>query len=236
VGGGDHVVLEDLVLSSEGDVVLAGLFWGFAIVGGRGMMAEGDPIFDLYVARYDQDGRPRHTQQFSVPTGWLEEVHAAPTSEDGLALCGSFRGEIALGSAIHTSAASSRDVFLALLDGEGTVEHTQRITSDYEAGCSAVAVDEQGYVHTAGHFQDVVDIGGSVHGTPGDGIFLALHDTLLRHENHSVFVSAGTMETRGMALLASDRLVLVGITTDPVNLGIGGVCQHSSFVAVMPRL
>jgi hypothetical protein len=99
-------------LDPRGGVVVTGTFFGTSDLGGGGLAATGEE--DLYVARYDDDGRHLWSRAFGGPK--LDESWAVAVDDDGtIVVAGAFEGEIDLGGG-PLSSAGKRDGFLLRLE------------------------------------------------------------------------------------------------------------------------
>lgn len=165
VGGPDPDRAETVVVTPDGDVVLAGSFTGTARFGVSSLTAAG--FRDAFVLRLDgETGRA----EWVVPLGGVEDDHAVSvTVDDGgeLTVAGRFGGEATFGEWAVTSA-GGQDVFVTRLAPSGVVRWVRRFGGEAEERVDAIVADPaSGVLTMAGYTDGTVDFGGGPLTTAG---------------------------------------------------------------------
>lgn len=164
----------------DGDLLVAGAFPDALDLGGAVLQKKGSGLFDLFVARFDEDGALVWGSNFGGEEQTLTGV--AVDAMGNIVLSGMFAGELSFGAEALAASGDGPAPFLVKLSGDGdllwnhafTLETTQGGTQDYRAGA-----DAQGNVYLAGGpFDESLDLGGGAmtsSASAGD-MFLAKFD------------------------------------------------------------
>ncbi len=147
---------EAVTVTSDGTVVIAGLFSGVMKLGKFEASSRGSD--DLFVAAFAPDGTPK----WLWTTGGKASDTAlgvAATSDGGVVVSGAFFGTATFG-AVELTAISREEAFVAKLAGTGEVEWARSFGGDLDDRLTKVAVDGQGSVFAVGQFQGKASFGG----------------------------------------------------------------------------
>jgi len=155
---------------AEGNVFVAGTFFGTIDCGGGVMASAGDS--DIFLAKFDAAGAYRAGDRFGgTSTDVVTAIATDPTGE--VTLTGHFLGSLNFGGYILVSA-GGYDVFLARVDGVAIPIWAKRFGNSLTQYGYSVATDAAGNVFITGTFGGSMSFGGDTL-TSGGGfdIFLA---------------------------------------------------------------
>lgn len=155
VGGRGADALTAAEPTGFGGVVVAGSFVGRAEVGEHALTGRGNPA--AFVAQYDANGKPQWVRVLDASDFVTVLDIAVDPSDGGIAISGTFAGELAAGGQ-RMSSAGVQDAFVARLDSRGTVEWSRRgggVYPDYAHGVAA----RDGKVVAVGSFGVEADFG-----------------------------------------------------------------------------
>jgi len=156
--------------NADGDVVVAGSFFGTVDFGGGPFTSAG--LWDTFVAAYDSAGAALWSRAFGG--SFDDHPYAVAIHPSGdVFVTGAFGGTVDFGGGDLTSAGGS-DGFLVHYDPANNHVWSARFgDTDSDAGCG-VAVSGTDHVVFTGSFRDTVDVGGGpLAGEGVDDIFLA---------------------------------------------------------------
>lgn len=164
---------EDVALDSEGNLVVAGSFYGTTVLGGSPLTSAGAD--DIFVAKYSGlDG----AHQWSVRFGGLEsdEATGVTVGPDGkVYVAGSFRSDVNFGGGTIGSNAGTDDIFLLELDGAtGAYLSLQHFGGAGTDSPNGMTLDHSGHLVVIGTFEQFIDFGvGFVSAAVGVDLFVA---------------------------------------------------------------
>jgi hypothetical protein len=147
----------------------------------------------------------------------------AVDGSDNVYVAGYFNGTVNFGGGNLTSSGAN-DVFLAKYDASGTHLWSQRFGAGSSDDAYALAVDGDDNVIVAGYFQGTVDFGGGGLTSAGSGdIFVAKYNSAGTHQWSRKFGSTLFDLGLGVAVDASDNVLLTGSFRGTVDFGGGGL-------------
>jgi len=143
----------------NGNVIVAGAFFGTGVFGGTTLTSAGNT--DVFVAEFTAAGAPVWARRYGG-AGGDERVAGLAIAPDGsLALVGSFWGTANFGGGDLVSSSNSDDIFLVKLSATGDHVWSRRFGNFQNDGGTGVAVDGAGNVIMVGAFSNSVDFGGT---------------------------------------------------------------------------
>jgi hypothetical protein len=172
MAGPDKNDAYDVILRSDGTVLVTGEFVGTNAIGNTNLMSQGD--FDIFLAAFNPGGDLLWARSIG---GTLDDFAIAlAAGPNGSAFfTGSFAGDINLGSGIAFSSADD-DALLIKLDVSGNAQWARAAGGEgFQLG-SDVKVDSQGNVFWAGEFETNVVFSSTNFSSPGFNVFLAMYD------------------------------------------------------------
>lgn len=154
----------DLVVGSDGDIVLVGRAFGIIDLGGTPLDARGTD--DVFIARFDADGNHRwSTMVGGIDPERSERVTVDPAGD--VYVTGTFTGDATFGD-LQFASKGLRDLFLVkLAASDGRLEWAARIGGPGDDYGWGVAADDSG-VYFTGYFSESVDFGGEALQSAGD--------------------------------------------------------------------
>jgi hypothetical protein len=215
IGGGNVDTVEDLAIDSKGDLILTGWFTGSTSIGGTAMAGNGGS-WEVYLAKYDQDGDPIWGKLLSGP-GSNEGLAVAVGPEDSIYLAGAFEQTWSLAG--KSLAAAGTDAYLARFTADGDAVWSLGVGGASGDRANGVAVDGEGNVTITGSVGSFVDFdpgAGTKQGGPG--LFVAQYSPQGQYRWHLVRSNGS-----GQSVVANPagQLYVVGNLTGSVNLGGG---------------
>ena len=163
----------DVVLRSDGTVLVMGEFVGATTIGNSNLFSQGG--FDIFLAAFS----PAGDLIWARPIGATSDdfAIALASGESGSAIfTGSFTGDINLGNGIAFSSVDD-DAILIKFDAGGSVQWARTAGgAGFQLG-SDVKVDAQGQVFWAGEFETNIFFGSTNFSSPGFNVFLAKYDS-----------------------------------------------------------
>ncbi len=191
--------------------------------------------FDVYLARYDENGAL--VWAFSLGSPLLEVVGGAATADGGVVVVGEFDGSFdadpGSGEMLLTSVGSS-DLFVAKYDAEdGAFLWAFSVGSTATDAATAVAAGDDGGIVVAGLFNSAADFDPGAGTTPlisagGSDAFAAEYDA------DGVFVQAfrvgggGNDEATGVALGDDGGIALAGTFQETANFDPDGSAEATA--------
>jgi hypothetical protein len=211
-GGAAAEFAEDLALDPQGNIYLAGSFWGTVDFGG-GPMAEGGFVVKL-------DARGNHVWSRPVQKGRVEGVAVTPQGE--VVVAGPFKGEAVVGTEKVTSA-GAQSSFLARLDAEGRGKWIKAFGgAKASVHAKAVRVHSDGSLYLAADIKKTVDFGGGpLTSTGSTDIALVKLDAGGGHVWSKSFGGEFEDHVSRIALDTSGAMVAVGDFIKPIDFGGG---------------
>lgn len=241
-GGLDYQSAVRAAMDADGNVVVAGEFFGTSDFGAGPMTSAG--LHDIFVAKLDPSGETLWVRQFGDPT----HQYVGDMEVDGhgnSVLGGVFEGSVDFGNGPLTSA-GAQDAYVVKLDPDGNTVWTRRIGDSASQGLSAVAVDRDGHVFTvveglpdpilfkldpAGEEVWERELPG--HGTHINDMAAGATGDLYLAGQHSVTIDLGTgpIEVRGFTAPLIARLDASGTTIWARGAGVPDGHGHAASIA-----
>jgi len=225
-GGAAAEYAEDLALDPQGNIYLAGSFWGTVDFGG-GPMAEGGFVVKL-------DARGNHLWSRPVQKGRVEGVAVTPEGE--VVVTGPFNKEVVVGSE-KVAGVGEQNSFLARLDAEGRGKWIKAFgAARASVNTKAVRVHPDGAIYLAAEIKKTVDFGGGPLTSAGSSdVALVKLDAGGSHQWSKSF--GGEFEDRVSRIaLDTSGVVVVGDFTRPIDFGGGKLVSRGDADAFIARL
>ena len=217
-GGPDDQYGQALAVTAAGDVTVSASFLGSMDFGGGTLMSAGGQ--DLALARLNADGDHVWSQRFgSAGDQTVRDGALDPAGH--LVTAGSFAGALSFGADPLVSSGET-DVFLAMLDGEGSQVWSKRFGDPAPQAAGSVAVDGAGNILVAGHFSSQVDFGGGkLVSAGGDDVFLVKLAADGSHVWSKSFGDLGEQREPRVAVDGAGNVVILGSFPGSVDFGGG---------------
>jgi hypothetical protein len=225
-GGAAAESAEDLALDPQGNIYLAGSFWGTVDFGG-GPMAEGGFVVKL-------DARGNHLWSRPVQKGRVKGVAVTPEGE--VVVAGPFKGEVVVGSEKVTGV-GEQSSFLARLDAEGRGKWIKAFGgAKSSVYAKAVRVHTDGSVYLAAEIKKTVDFGGGPLTSAGSSdIALVKLDAGGGHLWSKSFGAEFEDRASRIALDTSGAMVVVGDFIKPIDFGGGKLVSRGDVEAFVAK-
>lgn len=219
-GGVEGEGVYPISVDGAGNVYLTGYFLSTVNFGGGPLVSAG--FDDIYLVKYDADGAHVWSRRFG--TAGHESGSAVAVDHAGnVYATGIFGDSLNLGGSTLMSA-SAQDIYLARFNTAGTHQWSRAFPSPMLQYCTSLAVDASGAVTATGHFQGSVDFGGgAIASASFYDIFLARYDANGVHQWSQGFGGASGDFGFGVALDASENVILTGVISGTVDFGGGGL-------------
>lgn len=206
-----------LAVDGDGNVVIAGDFFGSIDFGGGPLTSAGS--LDIYLAKFDPSGNHIWSQRFG-DAAEVQHCWSVTTDADGnVLIAGGFSGSVDFGGGLLTSA-GSRDICLAKFDPDGSHLWSQRFGDSDGQSAYGVASDGAGSALVAGGFRGTLDFGGGPL-TGEDDIFLAKLDANGNHVWSQSFGGPDAQSPGGLAANAAGDVLMTGEFNETVDFGGG---------------
>lgn len=236
-GDSEWQYVRTIAITSAGDIVLAGPFYG-SIDFGNGPLLNGSTQNDLYIAKLaGPDGSALWSRSFSSSIDNHSSVALALDSSDSIYVAGDFDESMTLGGNV-LNAAGWDDAFVAKLDADGNHVWSKGFGDPNPQSIQALAIDASGGIFAAGVFSGTVSFGGpdlsAPPGTKTDFFLLKLTNG----GNHVWSRSFGGVESDGVARLAlwrDDTLFISGVVSSGIDWG-GGALEGGQQDGTLARL
>jgi hypothetical protein len=139
-------------------VVITGTFEQQIVLDTRTLTASG-MAEDIYVAKFDAAGGVLWARSFG--DGAEQHTRALAVDDQGLIyLTGSFKGTLDFGDGMSVTAGSKLNIFVAVLNPDGTAADVRAFPLDKDQGGTAIAPDACGNPVLAGTYDGALDPGG----------------------------------------------------------------------------
>lgn len=208
-GHGEHVGLVDLVVASDGHVVVSGAFQGTVDLGGATLHEVAPlPPWTTFVAELDGDGAPLWNERFLGEQGPVSGV-VALGPDGAIHWTGSDMDATVFGSGPVV-----KRTFFVKLDAAGRLVWNPGFEGIYGNGV-AIGVASNGDVVVGGTYGGALDLGGGplpAPPLPASGVFLAKLDAG-GHHLWSRSLGVGTLS--GIAVAPDGRSAVVGSLQGP---------------------
>ena len=168
-------VAESVAATVNGDILVAGQLSGTNTIGTNVVVSSGGSLPDACIVNYDASGGVQWVRVFGG-AGSDAAMDIAADPRGNIYITGFFQGTATFGSKSVESIAATKDVFVAGVRPDGTVEFVQQAGGDSIAGESGlgVAVDVNGGGVFTGQFQGTFVAGGdSQTSIGGDNVFVS---------------------------------------------------------------
>jgi hypothetical protein len=154
----------------DGNIILSGTFRGAINFGGDDMFANCSGQGDLYVVKFDPQGKHLWSKSFCM-SGVVKSGGAAVDAQGNILFAGALDGAVDFGGG--TLAGQDGDAFVVKFAPSGDHLWSYRFGESMLQGASGIVVDENGDALMLGYFAGVVDFGGAtVTGSDGLDIFV----------------------------------------------------------------
>lgn len=163
----------DVIVRSDGSIVVAGEFVGTNRIGNTTLISHGG--YDIFLAAFSSAGDLLWAQAIGGTNDEFALALAPVPGGDAL-FTGSFNGNISLGAGISFTS-SDDDALLIKINSAGTVQWARTAGGrGFQLG-SDVKVDAQGNVYWAGEFETNIVFGTTTLTSSGQNVFLAKYDS-----------------------------------------------------------
>ena len=173
ISGADEDDAYDVIVRSDGSILITGEFVGTNHIGSTTLVSHGG--YDIFLAAFSSAGDLLWAQTIGGPNDEFA-IALAPAPNGAALFTGSFNGALDLGGGISFNSADD-DALLIKLNAAGGVQWARSAGgSGYQLG-SDVKVDAQGNVYWAGEFETNIIFGATTLTSPGLNVFLAKYDS-----------------------------------------------------------
>ncbi len=212
-----------VVVDSLNNAIITGSFEGIIDFGGGNLTSAGTT--DVYLAKFDTSGNHQWSKSFGDSSD-QNGTGLAIDSLNNIIIVGYFDGTIDLGGGSLISA-DPADIFLAKFDSSGNHIWSKKFGDlDSQKGYS-IAVDIFDNILITGHFQYMVDFGGSpLTSAGGYDIFLAKFDATGNHQWSHSFGESSSQEGLCVVTDSVGHVYMTGGFDGSVDFG-GGVLTSS---------
>lgn len=223
--GGFGLIVDAVASAPDGSIYVAGLLQsGGEIDFGGGLLAGSN---QTVVAGFDADGT--HRFSFVLGDGRVQAIAAGDTT---VAIAGYTSGSVNFGGGALAAAGGS-DVFLGVLDADGTHRFSNLFGDAGNQGGMGVALDPDGGVVLAASAQSTIDFGGGMLTATATDLCLAAFDSTGAHRWS--WIRPGTWQSGSGILLTLDvdvsdagEVALGGLFRFAVDLGGGMLSSAGS--------
>jgi hypothetical protein len=208
-----------VAVSSAGDVVIAGIFKDTVSFGGAALVSAGGE--DIFVARFDADGKAKWSKRFGGPTD--EGQRGVQVGMDGagnVLVTGMYQTGTDFGNGPLVTT-STNDVFVLKLDPSGTPLWSKTFGST-SLSTEAMTVSASGNVAVTGYFEGTLGIPG-MQGTSvgGNDIFVAELNPSGALLWVRAFGDVSADNGTGIAFTPAGNVFVTGSFSGTVNFGDG---------------
>jgi hypothetical protein len=202
-------LLHSLAMDVDGNVVIAGDFWGGVNFGGSLLRSSGDR--DIFLAKFDRNGRYQWSQRFGDPAEQVA-VGVQVDSTGAIFIAGAFTGTLDFGGTPLVSK-GRYSIALAKFDPDGRHLWSRSFGDEgyYVPECLAVTANGQAVV--AGRFVGSLDFGGGKIACESaqTDIFVAAVSPNGDYIWARRFGGPYEQQTRSIAVDSSGRIALTGV-------------------------
>ncbi|MBS1914244.1 MAG: SBBP repeat-containing protein [Bacteroidetes bacterium] len=216
-GGSGNDSAHSIAVDANGNVYVAGAFFGTANVGPNNLNSSGDA--DLLVAKYDPSG----TVLWATRGGSVgrDVARAIAIDNSGNAyVAGTFAGNVTLGPSTLVSS-GFQDAFIARCSPAGTFDWAQRGGSAGNDEAIGVAADGSGNCVMVGRYNAASATFGAttLTNSGGDDGFVARYSTTGAFQWAASVVGPSADDLRGAAIDNSGNVIVTGSFSSTVNIG-----------------
>lgn len=232
-GDSDQQEGHALAIDANGNIIVAGSFWGVLDFGGGALTNAGNET-DIFVAKLDADGNHVWSKRFG-DSGRQEAQSVAVNAAGDVFVTGDCGGTVDFGGG-PLAAIGERDAYLSAFDATGQHRWSKRWgTGNAYDGGSSVTVDPAGNVLLAGYSQGRIDLGtGMLMGKGNLDILLGKFTPAGTPIFARLF---GTVENEFPTSVATDQagnILLTGYNEGPTDFGNGPLAHtglRNTFIA-----
>lgn len=172
-GGPGEDVGVDITLDSSANIYITGFFQ--EVIDFQGMRLRGVGGQDVFVAKYNSEGRPLWVRRAGGPS--QDNGIGIATDENGrVFVTGWFQGKADF-AGVELHAAGGPDIFLAMYDAEGRLLWARRAGGPALDVGMGIAVDRGSHLFLTGFFEGRADFDGmELTSAGGQDVFLARYD------------------------------------------------------------
>lgn len=227
IGGTDNDEGLATAVSTTGEVYVTGVFAGTLRVGADTLVSAG--LNDIFVVKLSAAGNVIWARRFGGADYDRPEAIDARGSQ--VALAGTFRGSLMVGTQLLTSNGPADDVFVAKLEANGDPTWARSFGGTYIDLPRAVRIDSSGHVVVAGGFSETANFGGGAVTSAG-----ALDVYVVKYASaNGAFLFGKTFgsavnndSATDLSLAANDDIVIVGGFFGSVDVGGPSALTSSS--------
>lgn len=200
-------LIQDIAITSTGDIVVVGAFADM-IDFGKGPMASTGSA-DIFVAKIDQLGNALWSKRFGDASPQLA-LAVAVDNTDAVYVGGSMAGSVDFEGTLLTSAGGD-DAFLAKFESDGKFVWAHNYGDTAKQAIRQLEVSKANVIIAAGEFAGTIDfMGAKETAIGGTDVFLARFDTSGFVAGSTRFGGMLTDTVRGLALNSVDEIYLTG--------------------------
>lgn len=214
-GDGEAQFGHAVTVDTQGNIVVAGGFYGAMDLGGAVLTSAGR---DVYVVKFSPSGEHLWSQRFGGEDDQFL-ASAAVDGQDNVVLTGYFRSAVNFGGGDLVSA-GKRDLYVATFSPSGEHQWSKRFGDAEDQYMGAVAVDDAGDIVFTGRFEGVMDLGGGA--ITSEGAMDVFVVKLSAAGDHIWSRRAGDWNTQVGKALAVDGagdVVIAGTFASVINFG-----------------
>ncbi|WAS93679.1 hypothetical protein [Nannocystis punicea] len=219
-----------IVITEQGDVVVAGAFAGTLEIGDVSLTSAG--ALDLFVARWTAAGELLWASRFGGPGG---EHEASITVGEGgdLLLAAEFSDTLEVPGLSPLVSQGMTDIFLLQLHGDGTPSSIRGFGGEGQELEPRAVVDADGSIFLAASFEGFIDVGGGpLAATDAHDLLLAKLDFEGGHLWSQVFANSADISAHDLALGEDGDVAVTGWFANAIDFG-GGVFEDGGAYVVV---
>ena len=221
-GNPDYQFGRAIAVDSDGNVLVAGEFYGTVNFGCGDLNSPGGSIFpDIYVAKLTSSGACLWSLQFNdSAAGYAHGV--AVDSGKNVYVVGDFFGTVSLPDACgQMTSGGNTDIVLSKFGEGGNCIWAKHFGDGSSSFGDSIAVDSSDAVIIGGDFSGLLNFGGgdSLHSRGGQDVYLAKFDTDGNYQWARSFGVNANQFCGGVAVDASGNIVVTGSFNGRVNFG-----------------
>ena len=221
-GGTNTDMARAVAVDGNGNVVVAGYFWGTANFGGGSLTSFGSN--DIFVAKYASDGSYVWAKQFGG-TGADYAYGVAVDGAGNVLVAGTFANTVDFGGGALTASTSGGDIFLAKYTPSGGYLWAKHFggTSAFGSVAYAVGVDSNGNPLLTGWINDFVNFGGGPLTAPLNSydIFVAKFNSAGDYQWAKRAGAEGSDYGNSVAADSGGNVLVAGYFTTSADFGCG---------------
>jgi hypothetical protein len=205
-----------IAVDPNGNVYVCGEFRGTVNFGGVADLVS-NGVDDIFLVKFNTNGN--WLWQRSAGGANADAAYSVAASSSAVVITGYFTGTINFGGTDLISA-GSQDCFVARYTNLGTHVFSKGFGGTSSDQAHAVVLDSGGNAIITGYFANTINFGGSnLVSAGGVDIFLAKFNSTGTHVWSSRFGSTSTEQGEGLAVDASNNVILTGLFSGTINFG-----------------